>query len=453
MWQADRNYALAAERDRVFRLSDVKELRDLTARGVSLLDDRGAVYRSYRGFDALIASMERWIADTESLAKRLSVHGSTLSAIEARGKRGTDGKSFEFDSKEDAWWYSAVFELVIGLRSLTLDDPNGTSVRAIRDRITAFQKIFAHSIADHRANWDACIASIADRSKCPQYDGLRIVPQVGLLPIGRDPQSGLWEFWVVDATGSEPTRGADGKLVLTDDFGVVLVLLPGGKFQMGAQGSNPNGPNYDPNPNEDESPVHEISLSPFFLSKFEMTQHQWILGTRDESWPSNQMSNRSPADSISWDEANTTLLALHLTLPTEAQWEYACRAGTTTPWSTGTEAGTLLGFANIYDIEVNDEIDGDADVGSLQPNSFGLHDMHGNLWEWCADGCEGIGDYVNPIDPVTGEHASDRPRNRALRGGGFGNIAENARSAYRYRGDPGSRIQENGVRPCRVITD
>jgi len=442
--------ARVAALDRVLQLSDVKELRDLQVRGKALLDDRSAVYRTYRGYDALISSMQQWIADAESMATRLPTHEATLASIEPRGRRSADGSRLEFDSKEDAWWHDAVFELVSGFRSLSLDDPNAIAVRAMRDRIAEFETIFAHSIGDHRAKWDACIASIADRSQCPQYNGLKIAPQVGLLPIGRDPQSGMWEFWLVDVTGVKPERGADEKLVLTGDFGLVFVLLPGGIFWMGAQSEDPSGRNYDPQAEPHESPVHEVSLAPFFLSKYEMTQHQWILGSRDDAWPYGTKNSREPVDSVSWDDVSTVLPNFFLALPTEAQWEYACRAGTSTPWSTGAEATSLLGSANVDDETVADNIEFAAPVGSLAANAFGMHDMHGNFWEWCLDGYNGHA-YTKALDPQTGEHASDRTRGRVSRGGACWYGASRARSAYRIGDDAGARYGLDGVRPRRDL--
>jgi serine/threonine protein kinase/formylglycine-generating enzyme required for sulfatase activity len=446
---SDRERASAL--DRVLQLADVKELRDLQARGNELLVDRGAVYRSNRTFDSLLASMNQWIADAESVAVRLSAHEATLETIESRGRRSGDGSTFEFESKEDSWWHSAVAELVTGFRSLTLDDPSAISTRAMRDRIVEFKTIYTRSVVEHATEWATCVAMIADPAQCPEYKGLEIAPQIGLAPIGRDPRSGLWEFWFVDATGVKPEHGADGKLVLTDDFGLVFVLLPGGPFWMGAQSADPNGHNFDPLATSDQGPVHEVSLAPFFLSKYEMTEHQWILASRDESWPYGVKNRKLPAHSISWDDAAGVLPALCLALPTEAQWEYGCRAGASTLWSTGNEKASLLGSANVEDKELTDDYQEAATVGSLMPNSFGLHDMHGNLWEWCLDGIDGEGDYAKPCDPRTGEHQSDRPRGRVGRGGAYWGVAELTQSAYRYGFDPGLRYGGNGIRPRRDL--
>ena len=101
-----------------------------------------------------------------------------------------------------------------------------------------------------------------------------ITPQLGLVPLGEDPDSHLFEFAHL-GSGSIPTRDEKGHLVPEEDAAVVLVLIPGGTFQMGAQKEDKDGPNYDPEAEDDESPVHEVTLSPFFLSKYECTQAEW----------------------------------------------------------------------------------------------------------------------------------------------------------------------------------
>jgi formylglycine-generating enzyme required for sulfatase activity/serine/threonine protein kinase len=451
-WQRDQSARLARAFDQVLRLSDVKELRDVTARGKALLDDRAAVYRSYSGFDSLIASQAHWIAEAEALLEKLPDHEKTLAATEARGTRNAETGALEFGSKEQAWWHSAVAELVASLRSLADDDPDGITIRAMRDRIAHNETIFAHSIGEHRQTWEACIASIADPQQCPAYDGLKIVPQIGLLPIGRDPQSGLWEFWFVDVTGVRPERGPDGKLVLTDDFGLVFVLLPGGTFWMGAQSNDPKGQNFDPMAQTDEAPVHQRTIAAFYLSKFEVTDSQWRFMTHSDTWEYESSEPRMPVNSIPWDDAIATLSGVALDLPSEAQWERACRAGTTTPWSTGSTPETLHGYENVGDDSVADGFDMESPVGSTRPNGFGMHDMHGNVSEWCRDGTEWAdGDYNHPIDSESGERIMERSRFRVCRGGGRTDRAENARSAARSKIIHFARTALITIRPRRAL--
>src|SRR5262249_28354935 len=126
-------------------------------------------------------------------------------------------------------------------------------------------------IVDHAAEWDEARAFIGESET---YGNLALAPQIGLVPLGPDADSGLWEFWQVES-GAQPVRDrATGKLGITAETGLVLVLLPGGTFRMGAQRVDRERENFAPGAQADEA-VHEVTLAPFFLSKYEMTQGQW----------------------------------------------------------------------------------------------------------------------------------------------------------------------------------
>src|SRR5262249_83188 len=149
---------------------------------------------------------------------------------------------------------------------------------------------------------------------------------------------------------------------LDEGMGLVFVLIPGGKFWMGAQREDPHGRNFDPQARNEETPVNEVTLAPFFLSKYEMTQGQWerMVG-RNPSYfgPSHYSTicNREgkgwtslhPVEQVSWTECAALLKRLGLLLPTEAQWEYGCRAGTSTVYWSGDAKETLADAANVAD--------------------------------------------------------------------------------------------------------
>ena len=295
---------------------------------------------------------------------------------------------------------------------------------------------------------------------------------MGLLPIGEDPASGLWEFSHL-ATGDPAVRGDDGKLVLTDETGIVLVLIPGGTFWMGAQIYDPDEQNHDPNALLNESPVHEVTLSPYFLSKYEMTQGQWQRATANNPSQSCRVS-RAPVESVSWVESLNVMARLGLELPSEAQWEYACRAGTDTPWWHGADLESLRGRVNILAGEYLEplpnpltmaflkeqeerrrgfEFGGKSSrrVGSYPANSLGLHDVHGNVSEWCRDGYtddayRGAEHRRDPIVPW-----AESPY-RSLRGGCWSAIASFARTTKRSYGEQGSRSNHSGLRPGKAIS-
>ena len=254
---------------------------------------------------------------------------------------------------------------------------------------------------------------------------MRLNPLEYLVPLGPDPRTGLWEF-AHALTGEPPRRAPDGSLELTESSAVVLVLIPGGGARRGSQLMSPELPNYDPAHQRLEQPVLPFGLDPFFLSKYELTLAQWErLTGRDASkslgW--TPPSRMAPATAISWEDAVAVLACIGLTLPSEAQWEYAARAGTTTPWWTGQEHVSLLGAANLGEPALRPTAsrslcpagpDGwinSSPVGSLRANPFGLYDVHGNAAEFVRDIGMIAYDYRNVLFG-TGERApfSDHAR-------------------------------------------
>ena len=223
---------------------------------------------------------------------------------------------------------------------------------------------------------------------------------------------------------------------LGNDVKLEMVLIPAGKFKMGSPASEKDR-------NEKET-QHEVTLTkPFYMGKYEVTQEQWfeIMGEN----PSREKGRKLPVTNVSWEDCQEFIKKLNAKtdggyrLPTESEWEYACRAGTTTAYSFGDKITPK--DANY----VGSEIGKPVAIGSYKPNSFGLYDIHGNVWEWCEDwyGDYPAGAVTDPKGPAKGEY-------RVLRGGSFFGDVSIARSSDRSGTSPSFRSITNGFRLART---
>jgi formylglycine-generating enzyme required for sulfatase activity len=238
-----------------------------------------------------------------------------------------------------------------------------------------------------------------------------------------------------------------------------MVSIPAGTFKMGS-------PETEEDRSDREGPQHQVTVPNFFMGKYAVTQEQWqVVADRIPkvnidltSKPSHFGGDRLPVEQVSWLDAVEFCdrLSRHTgriyRLPSEAEWEYACRAGTTTVFHFGdTIANELANYGS--------KLQRTTDVGSYGiANRFGLYDMHGNVDEWCQDdwhdNCEGA-----PIDGsawLDGDRKKDSTK--LLRGGSWFNAPGVCRSAYRYRSSPASRDDRLGFRivssmsvPARIL--
>jgi formylglycine-generating enzyme required for sulfatase activity len=230
--------------------------------------------------------------------------------------------------------------------------------------------------------------------------------------------------------------------------GMAFVRVPSGRFVMGSPPGEAG--------REAQERQHEVEIArPFYLGKYEVTQREWqaVAGT-DPSWFSDGPD--MPVESVTFFEIERFLEQMtassagnRFRLPTEAEWEYACRAGTTTAYPEGDVL--TAGDANFDGRPVSERKPGDprfrgrpSPVGSFAPNPWGLHDMNGNLWEWTADPhCEyASGSLVDPIGRC------ESPL-KVIRGGSWYFGADSARCALRYTHDPGDRGFSLGFRVVR----
>ncbi|MFN6144759.1 MAG: SUMF1/EgtB/PvdO family nonheme iron enzyme [Planctomycetota bacterium] len=252
------------------------------------------------------------------------------------------------------------------------------------------------------------------------------------------------DIWsVFEARGEvDPITGKPREIVhrLT---GAVLVLIPAGEFLMGSAEDELGR-------EEDEVQHRRVIRKPFYLGKTAVTQAQWrkVMGSN----PSKRKGDDLPVETVSWDDCQKFLNKAGggMRLPSEAEWEYACRAGTTTPFSFG---------ATVTPAQVNYRGNvpyGGASkglyrectvaVGSLPANAWGLHEMHGNVCEWCQDGYK---DY-----PSSGtEKPSRAAGTRVLRGGEWSTSACYCRAAFRSRYGPGDRSDRIGLRLARTLPE
>jgi len=229
---------------------------------------------------------------------------------------------------------------------------------------------------------------------------------------------------------------------VTMDF----VLIRPGSFMMGSENDG------------DEKPVRKVSIAkPFYMAKYEVTQAQWesLMGSNPSNFSSAGGSatggkgGKNPVEQVSWSDCQEFLAKLKdkapgmdVRLPTEAEWEYACRAGSSTGFCYG-DAGAGLGDYAWFSGNSGGTTH---PVGEKKPNAWGLYDMHGNVWEWCSDwyGTYGSTAETDPVGPSSGSW-------RVSRGGSWYVEAGSCRSAYRFNYDPGTRYASLGLRVVVVV--
>jgi formylglycine-generating enzyme required for sulfatase activity len=224
----------------------------------------------------------------------------------------------------------------------------------------------------------------------------------------------------------------------TNSIGMKFVLIPAGTFMMGADKN-------DEDAADDEQPRHQVTISkPFYLGVYEVTQQQWtaVMGNN----PSYHKGDDNPVEMVSWDDAQDFIKRLNqkeahsrYRLPTEAEWEYAARAGSTSTYFFGDDESQLGDHAWYYDNSGKET----HPVGQKRPNAWGLYDIIGNVNEWVGDWW-GETYYANspssdPTGPLSGH-------DRAVRGSSWNSDARICRSAYRGRHEPSSRDEFAGFR-------
>jgi formylglycine-generating enzyme required for sulfatase activity len=288
---------------------------------------------------------------------------------------------------------------------------------------------------------DQLIASDISTSSNGDYTHIR-------LEGGNNAHTRVWFDNVKVYRGDYPSHELNGGLngvpdgnTITNTIGMEFVPIPPGEFEMGS-------PSDEEGRWSAEGPVHHVNIGKaFYMGRYEVTQKQWraIMGDN----PSRFTGDDLPVEQVSWYEVREFIKKLNekestdkYRLPSEAEWVYACRAGTTTRYSFGGDESNLGEYA-WYDDNSGDKTH---PIGQKQPNSLGLYDMHGNVWEWVQDIWHSNYNGA-PTDGSAWE--SGDGTFRVFRGGGWSFLAANCRSAIRFFIDPGGRSSYLGFRLLR----
>ncbi len=216
---------------------------------------------------------------------------------------------------------------------------------------------------------------------------------------------------------------------------VEMLLVPPGTFNMGCSPSQ-QGPCVP-----DENPVHQVTLTQaFYLGRYEVTQAQWtaIVGTNPSYFTGFADSASRPVERVSWNMLQAFESATGLRLPTEAEWEFACRAGTTTAFNNGSNVDSTLGAIAWYILNSGNQTHA---VGQKQANALGFSDMEGNVWEWCEDWYSSTYYSVSPSTDPPGPASGNL---KVFRGGSWLGTSSPCRSSYRAAGASPTSVQNNG---------
>jgi formylglycine-generating enzyme required for sulfatase activity len=282
----------------------------------------------------------------------------------------------------------------------------------------------------------------------------KLEPEEPKKPVIVTPPLSVFNFEIVqvDAKGEQIKKESKQSQYFSQDLGnditLEMVAIPGGTFLMGTEDEEIERlvKKFDWEGFRWERPQHRVTVSSFYMGRYPITQSQWraIAATAKididlETNPSNFKGDELPVESVNWYQATEFCKRLsretkrEYRLPSEAEWEYACRAGTTTPFYFGeTITGELANYNayNSYAEEPDGEYQNETTpVGQFPPNAFGLYDMHGNVWEWCADTWHDNDDGA-PTDGSAWTKNGDDNRS-PLRGGSWFSLPINCRSAFR----------------------
>lgn len=242
----------------------------------------------------------------------------------------------------------------------------------------------------------------------------------------------IFAFAVILCGGCAPKSLITLKIPDTDTQ-IMMKLIPAGTFNMGS-------PDWEVDRSGNEGPQHLVTITePFYMGVYEVTQEQWevVMGTNPSYNRQHDGNQGNPVETVSWDDCQDFINELNtkgigtFRLPTEAEWEYACRAGSLTRFSWGddpgySEIGDYAWYSDNYYLDQPVLSMSTHFVGQRDSNNWGLYDMSGNVWEWCNDWYDLYSEesQIDPIGPTIGSE-------RVMRGGGYSTIPRGCRSANR----------------------
>ena len=453
------------------QVRDLVRLRQFRRQADELPAIHGDSVEAYSNWDAAVT---RWLQNMDD-------HGATLAALRDRGTE-RDGK-WVFDDLADQFLFDTLSDLLRGIDEF--NGPGGLR-ETTRQRLRWAERLQRETIEEHRDAW----RDVARRVRAhADFEGLELPPQQGLVPLGEN-EAGLEEFWFLMSGERPPLEGR--RYVTHDVSAIVLVLVPvpGGVTTIGSPEHDPLG---ERNP-RNEQPRTQVEIEPFFIGKYELTQGQWM---RLSGWPSpSKYPPRAvdlrygpgigwqshPVENVQYDEACQVLASYGLLFPTEAQWEHACRAGTTTEWHFGDrgpdgERDALIGpngrglfnVADGYDNPTRRaggqfvraaRLTGAFDDGWVthtyvgnfsSPNAYGLYDIHGNIAEMTRGTFVGYDHPDARWAPGDGELRGGDDTRYYVRGGSWWLELNRSRSAIRSAVARDARFDNIGVRVARPI--
>jgi formylglycine-generating enzyme required for sulfatase activity len=370
--EAEKSEKLAMELELSEPMADLQQLNELATWSERLWP---SIPEKVEGPDG----MDAWLAHAGRLISRKPDHEAALKRFSDPADPSEPGKKHER--------VRVLAPLVSELTQLP------AQVAAMQVRRQEAQSVQARTIDEPRSQWSTIAVELG---KDPGFASISpIKPQLGLLPLGRNPE-GCEEFAVFGSGAVPKRKEGSGELDVAEESAIVLVLLPGGTLKFWSRPPGGTSPNEKPE-------ELETRVAPFFMGKYEVTQAQWF-----RMWKSNPsvaqrgsvappITPRHPVEWVPWARAGDFCLRFGLELPTQDQWEFAARARAGLDWGDCPEWLCLEGRENLADVSfkpINPEAprvpwdDGyqmHAPVGSFRPNTFGLHDMLGNVSEWCSD--------------------------------------------------------------------